>query len=200
MLDQSADASATPANLWAGRPDIGRVVAVSRGAAHDFSKTNEEAIELVTALGVLGDAHFGKTVQHVVRMREDPTKPNIRQVHLIHAELHEELLDAGFAVLPGQLGENVTTRGIDLLGLPEAARLHLGATAIVEVTGLRNPCRQIDAFKPGLMAALLGHDDQGNLIRKSGIMGVVLAGGTVKPGDTIRVELPPEPHRPMKRI
>ena len=133
-------------------------------------------------------------------MRTDPDSPNLRQVHLIHAELHEELRAAGFSVAPGQIGENVTTRGIALLGLPTGTRLHLGAAAVVEVTGLRNPCRQLDQFQAGLTAALMGHDENGKLIRKAGIMSIVLAGGDIRPGDPIEIELPPEPHLPMERV
>ena len=127
-------------------------------------------------------------------------QPNLRQVHLIHGELHDELGGKGFRVGQGQLGENITTRGIDLLGLPTGTRLYLGNTAVVEVTGLRNPCAQLDALQPGLMAAVLGRDDSGNLIRKCGIMGVVRADGEIRPGDTIRAELPPTPHRALERV
>jgi MOSC domain-containing protein YiiM len=121
-------------------------------------------------------------------------------VHLIHAELHDELRAAGLAVSPGQMGENVTTRGVDLLGLPTGARLRLGETATVEVTGLRNPCVQLDRIQPGLMAATLGRDEHGELVRKAGVMAVVVAGGEVRPGDPIGVELPPEPHRPLEPV
>jgi MOSC domain-containing protein YiiM len=178
----------------------GIVTAVSCSAAHEFSKQNLSCIELVAGLGVRGDTHLGVTVQHRVRVREDPSKPNLRQVHLIHEELFDDLRAAGFTLRPGDIGDNVTTRGIALLGLPIATRLHLGAEAVVEVTGLRNPCRQIDGFQPGLMAALLGRDADGNVVRKSGIMAIVLAGGEVRPGDPIAVELPPEPYRPLKPV
>lgn len=178
----------------------GIVTAVSRSATYTFSKPIQDVIQLVAGLGVEGDAHAGKTVKHRSRVAQDPTQPNLRQVHLIHAELHDELNAAGFSVSAGQIGENVTTRGVDLLGLPRGARLHLGATAVVEVTGLRNPCSQLDAFQDGLLAAVLGRDEQGNLIRKAGIMGIVLYGGEVRPGDAIRVELPPEPHLPLERV
>ena len=173
------------------------VTTVSRSAAHRFSKPNKGAIRLLAGLGVEGDAHAGATVKHRSRVARDPTQPNLRQVHLIHAELHDELLAAGFAVSPGSLGENVTTRGLDLLALPTGTRLRLGADAVVEVTGLRNPCRQLDRFRPGLMAAVLDRDAEGRLVRKAGIMGVVLAGGAVRPGDAVGVELPPGPHRPL---
>jgi MOSC domain-containing protein YiiM len=130
----------------------------------------------------------------------DPTQPNLRQVHLIHAELHEELRAAGFTVAAGQMGENITTQGVALLDMPPGTRLCLGGTAVVEVTGLRNPCAQLDRIQPGLMAATLDRDEHGNLVRKAGIMGVVIAGGEVRPGDPIRVELPPQPHRPLRPV
>lgn len=175
----------------------GVVAAVSRSPAHTLSKPNQDRIRLVAGLGVEGDAHQGKTVKHRSRVARDPTQPNLRQVHLIHAELHDELRGAGFAVAPGQMGENVTTRGVDLLGLAVGTRLHLGATAVVEVTGLRNPCAQLDKIEKGLMAATIERDADGNLVRKAGIMGVVLAEGEVRPGDPIRVEPPPPPQRPL---
>jgi MOSC domain-containing protein YiiM len=176
------------------------VTAVSCSGTHTFSKPNTAAIRLLAGLGVEGDAHLGITVKHRTLVRRDPSQPNLRQVHLIHAELHEELQAAGFAVVAGQIGENVTTRGLYLLGLPAGTRLHLGGAAVVEVTGLRNPCGQLDRFQAGLTAALLGKDPDGKLIRKAGIMSVVLAGGDVRPGDTIEVELPPLPHRPLERV
>jgi MOSC domain-containing protein YiiM len=173
------------------------VTAVSRSAAHTFSKANRESIRLVAGLGVEGDAHLGETVKHRSRVAADPAQPNLRQVHLLHAELHDELRAAGFDVGPGQLGENVTTRGVDLLALPAGARLRLGDGAVVELTGLRNPCVQLDRFRPGLKAATLARDDRGRLVRKAGVMAVVLAGGEVRPGDPVRVELPPAPRRPL---
>jgi MOSC domain-containing protein YiiM len=176
------------------------VTAVSCSAKHTLGKPNEESIRLVAGLGVDGDAHQGATVKHRSRVARDPTQPNLRQVHLIHAELHEELRTAGFGVTAGQMGENITTQGVDVLGLPVGARLHLGAEAVVEVTGLRNPCAQLDRIQPGLMAATLSRDEHGNLIRKAGIMGIVVAGGEVRPGDPIRVELPREPHRPLAPV
>jgi MOSC domain-containing protein YiiM len=130
----------------------------------------------------------------------DPSQPNLRQVHLIHAERHDELKERGFAVSAGRMGENVTTRGVDLLGLPTGARLHLGEMAVVEVTGLRNPCAQLDRIQPGLMGATLERARDGSLVRKAGIMAVVLAGGDVRPGDLIRVEVPPDPHRPLSPV
>jgi MOSC domain-containing protein YiiM len=178
----------------------GVVVAVCRSGTHTMSKPSADSIVLVAGLGVDGDAHNGVTVKHRSRVRADPTQPNLRQVHLIHEELHDELRAAGFAVAPGVMGENVTTRGIDVLGLPRGARLLLGADAVVEVTGLRNPCGQLDGIQDGLRAATLDHDAEGNLIRRAGIMGVVVAGGELRPGDPIRVELPPEPHERLERV
>jgi MOSC domain-containing protein YiiM len=178
----------------------GTIVAVSRSPGHTLSKPNEGSVRLLTGLGVEGDAHMGKTVKHRSRVAKDPTVPNLRQVHLIHAELHDELEAAGFRLAPGVMGENVTTRGVDLLGLPAGTRLHLGKAAVVEVTGLRNPCAQLNKIQPGLMAATLDRDAEGNLIRKAGIMAVVLAEGEVKPGDAIAVELPPEPHRALEPV
>jgi MOSC domain-containing protein YiiM len=179
---------------------MGGVVAVSLRAGHHFSKTSSPAIRLLTGLGVAGDAHMGETVKHRSRVRKDPTQPNLRQVHLIHAELFDELRAKGFAVAPGELGENVTTSGIDLLALPAGTRLRLGANAIVEVTGLRNPCIQIDEFQKGLMAATLDRDAAGNLIRKAGVMSIVVSDGEVRPGDAIDVELPTEPHRALQPV
>lgn len=176
------------------------VVAVSQNSTHTFSKENQSSIRLLSGLGVEGDAHCGETVKHRSRVAQDPTQSNLRQVHLIHAELHDELQAAGFAVSAGDIGENITTRGLDLLGLPKGTRLHLGETAVVEVTGLRNPCAQLDNFQPGLMAAVLDMDEHGCLIRKAGIMGIVLLDGEVRPGDPIHIVLPPEPHQPLERV
>lgn len=178
----------------------GVVTAVSRSPKHTLAKPNEDSIRLIEGLGVEGDAHLGATVKHRSRVARDPTQPNLRQVHLIHGELHEELRQTGFPITPGQMGENITTRGVDLLGLPTGARLRLGDSTVVEVTGLRNPCAQLNRIQPGLMAATLDRDELGNLVRKAGIMGVVIAGGEVRPGDPIRVELPPQPHRPLAPV
>jgi MOSC domain-containing protein YiiM len=178
----------------------GVVEAVSQSPGHTMGKRNREAIRLVAGLGVEGDAHAGETVKHRSRVARDPSQPNLRQVHLIHAELFDELDAAGFAVAPGRMGENVTTRGVDLLALPVGARLRLGAEAAVEVTGLRNPCAQLEGIQPGLMAATLDRDADGNLIRKAGIMAVVLAGGEVRPGDPIAVELPTGAHRRLAPV
>ena len=176
------------------------VVAVHRSASHSFSKFAEDAIRLVPGLGVEGDAHAGVTVRHRARVARDPAQPNLRQVHLLHAELFDELMAADHAVWPGDMGENITTRGIDLLALPAGTRLHIGPSAIVEVTGLRNPCVLLDRFQPGLMAATLGRDAQGGLVRKAGVMAIVVAGGEVKPQDGIRVELPAPPHSPLQPV
>jgi MOSC domain-containing protein YiiM len=173
------------------------VTAVSRNAAHAVSKLGAEAIMLVPGVGVAGDAHAGETVQHRSRVARAPTQPNLRQVHLIGGELHDELRAAGFALSPGQMGENVTTRGIDLLALPSGARLRLGLDAVVEVTGLRNPCVQLEGIQDGLMAATLARDEHGGLIRKAGVMAIVASGGEVRPGDRIEVELPDGPRRAL---
>lgn len=176
------------------------VAAVSRAPRHRFSKPTADVIRLIEDLGVEGDAHAGRTVQHRSRKRWDPGAANLRQVHLLAAELHTELRGRGFEVGPGDMGENVTTRGVDLLGLPTGARLRLGGQAVVEITGLRNPCVQLDRFQDGLMSAVLDRDDDGKVVRKAGVMAVVLTGGDVRPGDPITVELPPEPHRPLRTV
>ena len=175
----------------------GVVQAVAASPAHGFSKPCLPSIRLLAGLGVEGDAHCGVTVKHRSRVAKDPAQPNLRQLHLIHAELFAELAAAGFALAPGALGENVTTEGLDLLALPRGTRLHLGESAVAEVTGLRNPCWQIDALQAGLMQACLGRDAAGGLVRKTGVMAVVLAGGDIAPGDAIRVVLPPLPHEPL---
>lgn len=176
------------------------VLAVCARAGHHFSKTVQPAIELRVGLGVDGDAHQGATVKHRSRVARDPTQANLRQVHLMHVELFDELRARGFNVRPGDLGENVTTRGLDLLGLPTGTVLHLGALAQVEITGLRNPCVQLDRFAPGLMQALLDRGPQGELVRKAGVMAVVRASGPVAAGDGIVVSLPSTPHRPLAPV
>lgn len=178
----------------------GRVVAVAAHVAHAFSKPQRREIRLLDGLGVEGDAHCGATVKHRSRVATDPTQPNLRQVHLIQAELFDELAARGHRLGPGDLGENVLTRGVDLLALPRGARLRLGAEAVVEVTGLRNPCAQIERFQTGLLAAVLGRAPDGSLIRKAGVMGVVHAAGVVRPGDIVVVELPPAPWYRLKRV
>jgi MOSC domain-containing protein YiiM len=177
-----------------------RVLSVAHSATHSFSKAIQTEIRLLAGLGVEGDAHMGETVKHRSRVAQDPTQPNLRQVHLVHAELLDELQARGFDVGPGTIGENITTREIDLLGLPRGALLHIGAEAIVEVTGLRNPCVQLDRYQKGLMAATLDRDDEGNLIRKAGVMGIIRAGGPVRADDPIRIVLPAAPHRPLERV
>ena len=166
------------------------VTAVSCSRSHTFSKRNELMIRLVAGLGVEGDAHMGERVKHRYHATKNPDAANLRQVHIMHEELFDELRTAGFNVGPGEIGENVTTRGLDLLTLPKGARLWLGPEAVIEITGLRNPCRQIDAFQRGLAAAVLGRDPEGRLVRKAGVMAIVIIGGDVKAGDAIRVELP----------
>ncbi|MFE9096365.1 MOSC domain-containing protein [Streptomyces sp. NPDC007264] len=178
----------------------GVVRAVSRNEEYSFTKPNRESITLLVGLGVEGDVHAGVTVKHRSRVAQDPTQPNLRQVHLMHEELFEELGATGFRVAAGELGENVTTRGIDLLGLPVGALLRIGGEAVVEVTGLRNPCLQIDAFQDGLLRQVVGRDGDGNVVRKAGIMGIVRQGGVVRPGDAVEVELPEGPHRPLERV
>lgn len=178
----------------------GKVIAVSHSTEHNFSKKNQERILLIAGLGVAGDAHMGTTVKHRSRVAQYPTQPNLRQVHLIHAELFDELQRSGFRVTPGQLGENITTFGIDLLGLPTGTRLFIGENAVIEVTGLRNPCKQIDDFQPGLLSKVISRDEHGGLIRKAGIMGIVLASGHIAPGDNIHIELPPQPYRALDRV
>jgi MOSC domain-containing protein YiiM len=171
-----------------------KVEAVSTGSRHGIGKETDDVIRLIAGHGVEGDVHAGATVMHRSRRRKNPEQPNLRQVHLIHRELHEELAGQGFELAPGEMGENVLTSGLELLALPTGARLRLGGEAIVEVTGLRNPCSQLDELAPGLMEAVLDRDADGELVRKSGVMGVVLEGGEVRPGDPIEVEMPAEPH------
>lgn len=175
----------------------GLVTSVSSNGAYSFTKANRESITLLAGLGVEGDVHSGVTVKHRSRVAKDPTQPNLRQVHLIHEELFAEVGGAGFRVAPGELGENLTTRGIDLLGLPVGTLLRIGDGAVVEVTGLRNPCLQIDNFRGGLLKQVVGRDEAGNIVRKAGVMSIVKEGGVVRPGDTIEVELPLEPHRSL---
>ncbi|PZS13751.1 MAG: MOSC domain-containing protein [Pseudonocardiales bacterium] len=178
----------------------GQVIAVSRDGSHRFSKAPVEVIRLIEGLGLEGDAHAGVAVQHLSRVRRDPTQPNLRQVHLVHSELHDELAGRGFTVTPGDMGENVTTRGIDLLGLPTGTRLRLGAEAVIELTGLRNPCVQLNGFATGLMAAVLDRAADGSLIRKAGVMSIVIAGGHVRAGDPIGMQLPPGRHLPLEPV
>ncbi len=177
-----------------------QVVAVSSSAAHGFSKQPQDAIRLVQGEGVEGDAHRGVMVQHLYLVRRDPTQPNLCQVHLFSAEMLDELAARGFAVQAGELGENILTRGLDLLTLPLGTLLQIGA-AVLQVTGLRTPCSRIDTFRAGLQAQLWGERDaQGKRTRRAGIMSVVLQAGAVRPGDAITVTLPPEPHQPLPPV
>ena len=175
----------------------GTVVAVSRDDKHRFSKPVVPSITLLAGYGIEGDSHAGATTQHRYLIRTDPTRANLTQVHLVRTELFDELAAEGFTVSAGQLGENITTAGLDLLALPVGTRLHLGADAIVEVTGMRDPCSMIDKFQKGLKKALKHPDASGRVLRKAGIMGIVITTGTVSPGDDLRVELPAEPHVPL---
>jgi MOSC domain-containing protein YiiM len=170
------------------------VLSVSLSPTHTFSKRPQPVIRLLAGLGVEGDAHMGATVRHRYLVRKDPTRPNLCQVHLLHAELFEQLAPAGFALRPGQLGENVTTQGIDLLSLPTGTLLALGQSAVIQLTGLRTPCVQMNALRPGLMKAVTGRDARGKLIRKAGVMSIVLHSGEVQAGDAIHATLPPHPH------
>lgn len=179
---------------------MGRVEGVALRRGHHFSKTPVLNIRLLTGLGVEGDGHMGATVQHRYDRRRDPTRPNLRQVHLIGSELFDELRGQGFALAPGDLGENITTAGIDLAALPRGTRLHLGASAVIELTGLREPCTLMDKFQPGLKAATLARDAAGRLIYKAGVMAVVSADGEVAPGDSIGVALPDGPHEALAPV
>ncbi|MFJ8360446.1 MOSC domain-containing protein [Streptomyces sp. NPDC093984] len=178
----------------------GRVTAVSSNGEYSFTKPNRDSIRLLAGLGVEGDVHAGVTVKHRSRVAQDPTQPNLRQVHLMQEELFAEVAEEGFELGPGELGENITTRGIDLLGLPVGTLLRIGDSAVLEVTGLRNPCVQIDNFQDGLLKQVVGRDEAGNIVRKAGIMSIVREGGVVRPGDTIAADLPSGPHRPLDRV
>jgi MOSC domain-containing protein YiiM len=178
----------------------GLVVSVSLSPGHHFTKQVRKKIRLLTGLGVEGDAHLGVTVKHRSRVAKDPAQPNLRQVHLLHQELLDELNAAGFQLTPGSIGENILTKGMDLLRLPRGTRLHVGKTAVVEVTGLRDPCKQLNLYRPGLMTAVLDRDENGNLIRKAGIMGTVYCAGEVSAGDSIVAELPALPHEALERV
>lgn len=176
------------------------VKSVSKSGTHTFSKYNCDKIVLLKGLGVEGDAHMGEKVKHRSRVAKDPNQPNLRQVHLIHSELFDELKEKGFTVKDGDVGENITTTGIELLKLPKDTILSIGTTAKIMITGLRNPCNQLDSIQQGLMKAVLDKDEEGNLIRKSGIMAVVLEGGEVEIGDEITVELPPKPYIKLEKV
>lgn len=175
-------------------------IAVARNATHHISKPQCGEITLVAGLGVEGDAHFGKTVQHRSRIAKTPNAPNLRQVHLLHAELFDNLSVKGFDISPGQVGENVTTQGVDLLNLPRGTKLAIGAKAVIEITGLRNPCNQLNGIARGLMEAVLDRDEEGELMRLCGVMGVVKSGGTVRAGDVITLDLPNMPHERLMPV
>jgi MOSC domain-containing protein YiiM len=177
-----------------------KVIAVNRSDTHSFSKTSYESIKLIADFGVEGDAHAGKTIKHVFLANKDPQRKNIRQVHLIQSEILAELANKGFAVGAGDLGENITTQGIDLLSLPESARLHIGDEVVIELTALRNPCVQIDTFKKGLLKQVVSKDEQGNIVRRLGVMAVVIRGGEVRPDDVIELELPKLTYKPLRYI
>jgi len=176
------------------------VVSVSCDGGHQFSKQPHREIRLIENLGVEGEAHASVTVQHLSRIVKNPDQPSLRQVHLIHAELHDELNAAGFDIHPGDMGENSLTRALDLLALPQRTLLHIGAEAIVEVTGLRNPCVQLQRFRPGLLTACLGRTPDGQLIRKAGFRAIIIRGGLIRTGDTLRFERPPEPHLQLEQV
>lgn len=176
------------------------ITAVSSSGSHGFSKMGRDSLTLLAGLGVEGDAHMGRTVKHRSRVARDPSQPNLRQVHLIHSELFAELAAVGHRVLPGELGENVTTSGIDLLDLPTGTLLHLGDQAVVEVTGLRNPCTQIDDYQEGLLRRVVHRSEDGMIIRKAGVMSIVHIGGVIRPGDAIEVVLPQQPYRPLQPV
>jgi MOSC domain-containing protein YiiM len=179
---------------------MAKVVAIAKSTAHGFSKQVDASIDLIAGEGVAGDCHSGVTVKHRSRVAKDPTQPNLRQVHLIHSELFDELAAQGHTVGPAVLGENITTRGIDLLALPQNTLLHIGATDVVEIMGLRNPCQQIDDFQAGLVSKVLIKDQFGNWIRKTGVMGIVRHGGSIYPGDEIIVEVPAGQHIPLEKV
>ncbi|MFT4797138.1 MAG: MOSC domain-containing protein YiiM [Candidatus Azotimanducaceae bacterium] len=178
---------------------MSKVVSVSKDAAHRFSKVLCDQITLIAGEGVEGDAHRGVTVKHRSRVKLDPNQPNLRQVHLIQIEIIESLQAQGFGVGAATIGENIATRGIDLLALPRDTRVVIGQ-AEIQITGLRNPCGQLDGYQKGLTAALLDKTKDGELVRKAGIMGIVLSGGIVKPNDVITVHLPATPHHKLERV
>lgn len=192
--------AATRHNRGVSSEETGSVAGLYRSAEHAFSKTAQQQIDLVAGLGVAGDAHSGATARHRSRVAADPTQPNLRQVHLVPGELHDELQAAGFDVSPGDIGENITTRGVDLLSLPTGTLLQLGERALVALTGLRNPCRQLDDFRPGLMRAVLDRSSDGELVRRAGVMGVVVLGGRVEVGDLIQIGLPPGSPVPLQPV
>ncbi len=189
----SPNVSASPLTL----PEI---LSTSARKGHGVGKTVLSEITLIAGQGVEGDAHCGEKVKHRSRARYNPSLPNLRQVHLIHGELLDELAGKGFAIAPGELGENILTGGIDLLSLPTGSILSFPSGATVEITGLRNPCIQLERHKTGLMHALLDHAADGSLIRKGGIMGIVLTGGVVRAGDGVVITDPEGAFRPLQPV
>lgn len=183
-----------------GTAKLATVLSLSKSEEHNFSKSVCSTITLIKGEGVEGDAHRGVTVKHRSRVKVDPTQPNLRQVHLIHDELIKELQVKGFNVQASTMGENITTEGIDLLSLPREAELKIGQDAVIKITGLRSPCKQLDSFQKGLTSAVLDKDDEGNLIRKAGIMGVVLVGGNISVGDAIKISFPEKPYFALERV
>ena len=179
---------------------MGLVLAVAARDGHGLGKTPCWAIKLVAGEGVEGDAHRGVTVKHRSRVAKDPSQPSLRQVHLIHAELLDELASKGFEVTAGQLGENILTHRIDLLALPAGTHMVFPSGAQLKITGLRNPCHQINGHTPGLMDALLDKADDGSLIRKGGVMAVVLEGGLVSVNDDVKIVFPSEPWQSLKPV
>jgi MOSC domain-containing protein YiiM len=179
---------------------VASVIAVHQSSSHEFSKQSVDSIELIAGIGVVGDVHAGAQVKHRSRVAADPTQPNLRQVHLIHSELFDLVAQRGYGVDPGDLGENITTSGLDLLGLPVGTTLAIGADVILAMTGLRNPCVQIDGFQDGLLSELVQRADDGSVVRLGGAMSVVVRGGTIRAGDAIQVGLPAEPHHAMERV
>lgn len=187
-------------NTCQQKDDVMKVVSLSKDEGHNFSKKTYESLCFLKGMGIEGDAHCGKTVKHRSRVKADPSQPNLRQVHLLHSELFVELRDKGFEIEAGTIGENVLTEGLELLSLPTNTVLKLGENVVLRVTGLRNPCAQLDNYQKGLTKAVLDKDAEGNLIRKAGIMATVIKGGIVKLEDQITVELPEPPHLPLKRV
>lgn len=177
-----------------------KILALHKSPSHTFTKYASQELRLLKGLGVEGDAHMGEKIKHRSRLARDPNQHNLRQVHLIHSELFDEVREKGFYVRPGQMGENITTIGIDLLNLPTGTMLHIGNSAQIEITGLRNPCKQIDSIQDGLMSAVLDKDENGNLVRKAGVMGIVLKSGEIQLNDQIRCTLPEEPYSVLEPV
>lgn len=175
------------------------VIAVASDSKHNIIKPIRESVRLIAGWGVEGDAHAGKTVQHRYDKRRNPDAPNLRQVHLMHSELFDQVSGLGLSVKPGQMGENITTRHIDILNLPRGTQLRIGE-AVIEITGLRNPCKYLNQIAPGLLKACLGKHEDGTNFPHSGVMGVILADGEVKAGDEIHIITPPKPHERLKPV